>query len=122
VADARRATGEAGEAYVAGRLEREGFTILQRNWRVRGGEIDIIALDGDELVFVEVRVRAGQVGDAEGSVDGRKLATLLRAGRRYVHAHAEHEDRIWRIDLVAIDLALNKSVRSYRHYQNLTLE
>ena len=37
-------TGDAGEAYVAGRLEREGYTILERNWRVRGGEIDIIAL------------------------------------------------------------------------------
>lgn len=122
MADTRRATGEAGEAYVAGRLEREGYTILQRNWHVRGGEIDIIALDRDELVFVEVRVRAGQDGAAEGSVDARKLATLLRAGRRFVVVHQEHEDRIWRIDLVAIDLAPNRSIRSYRHYQNLTLE
>jgi putative endonuclease len=122
MADSRRSTGEAGEAYVAGRLERESYTILQRNWRVRGGEIDIVALDGDELVFVEVRVRVGAEGDAEGSVDRRKLETLMRAGRRFVDRHEQYEDRVWRIDLVAIDLAPNRSVRSYRHYQNLTLE
>jgi len=86
MSDQRRATGEAGEAYVAGRLEREGYRILERNWRIRGGEIDIVALDDDELVFVEVRVRRGQIGDAEGSVNSRKLATLLRAGQRYVDA------------------------------------
>lgn len=120
--DVRRATGEAGEAYVAGRLEREGFTILLRNWRVRGGEIDIVALDDDELVFVEVRVRAGEPGDAEGSVHSRKLATLIRAGRRFVEIHPEYDDRIWRIDLVAIDLAPNRSIVSYTHYENLTIE
>src|SRR5688500_14052776 len=47
----------AGEAFVTGRLQRDGYRILDRNWRVRGGELDIVALDGEILVFVEVKVR-----------------------------------------------------------------
>jgi putative endonuclease len=122
MSESRKLTGDAGEAFVAGRLEREGFVILERNWRVRGGEIDIIALDGEELVFVEVRVRGGHVGDAGSSVRHHKLATLMRSARRYVDRHEDLHDRVWRVDVVAIDLRNDGVIQSYQHARNVTLE
>ncbi len=50
-----RARGQEAEDFVAARLEKEGFTILDRNFTVRGGELDIVARKGDLLAFVEVR-------------------------------------------------------------------
>ena len=115
--------GSAGEAFVAGRLRRAGYQILDRNWRARGGELDIVALDGDVLVFVEVKVRRGSsVTDAEETVDTRKLRRLLLAGELYVEAHQELADQVWRVDLVAITLDASGVVRRYTHIENLTLE
>ncbi len=114
-------TGRAGEAFVAGRLERAGYRILDRNWRVRGGELDLVALDGETLVFVEVKVRTGdRFAAADDSLDWRQLGRLMVAAERYIERNAEHADRIWRVDLVAVTLAGDGVVRRYNHYQNLT--
>ncbi|MDQ3549072.1 MAG: YraN family protein, partial [Chloroflexota bacterium] len=62
--------GNAGESFVVGRLQRAGYRIIDRNWRIRGGEIDIVALDGETLAFVEVKARTGErVGYAEDAID-----------------------------------------------------
>ena len=115
--------GNAGESFVAGRLERNGYRVIDRNWRIRGGELDIVALDGDVLVFVEVKVRTGdRVNIAEEAVDARKLGRLLRAAEMYVEAHPEHLDRLWRVDLIAVTLSPDGFVRRYNHVENLTLE
>lgn len=119
----RSDTGAAGEAYVAGRLEREGYDVIERNWRTRVGELDIVALDDDVLVFVEVRVRTGdRVVMADETVDAAKLTKIMRAAEMFVAAHPEHEDRVWRIDFVAITLDATGAVQRYRHYDNLTLD
>ena len=123
MSDARARRGAAAERYVAGRLEREGYRILDRNWFARVGELDIVALHDDVLVFVEVRVRRGpDSGYADETVTRRKLANLMAAGQRYIQAHPEHEDRFWRVDFVAITLDRRGSIRRYHHYENLTLE
>jgi putative endonuclease len=114
--------GNAGEAFVAGRLERAGYQILDRNWRMRGGELDIVALDGDILVFVEVKVRSGNWAVAEESLDARKLGRLMRAAEMYVNLHPELIDRLWRVDFVAITLSSDGVVLRYSHAENLTLE
>ncbi len=115
--------GNAGESFVVGRLQRAGYRIIDRNWRIRGGEIDIVALDGETLAFVEVKARTGErVGYAEDAIDTRKLTRLMRAAEMYVEAHAEHGDRIWRVDFVAITLSAGGVVRRYSHVENLTLE
>ena len=115
--------GNAGEAFVAGRLERAGYRILDRNWRVRGGELDIVALDGAILVFVEVKVRTeGRVTVAEETLDARKLGRLMMAAEMYVAAHPELLDRLWRVDFVAITLSAGGVVRRYSHVENVTLE
>jgi putative endonuclease len=123
MSDARAKRGAAAEAYVARRLEREGYRILERNWFARVGELDIVALQDDVLVFVEVRVRKGlQVGYADESITRRKLSNLMKAAQRYIQTHQKHEDRFWRVDFVAITLDQHGAMKRYHHYENLTLD
>lgn len=99
----RKRLGDFGEEHAAMRLTAHGHTILARGWRCAAGELDLVTLDGDELVIVEVRTRRGEKrGTPEESIVGRKAARLLRLGELFLQAHPAHERRIWRIDLVAI--------------------
>lgn len=116
-------TGAAAETYVAGRLQREGYRIVARNWRVRGGELDIVALDGATLVFVEVKARTGErVVIADETVTPTKLRRIYVAAEAFVDAHPEYEDTVWRVDLVAMTLRPDGSIQRYQHYQDLSLE
>ncbi|MGN0835562.1 MAG: YraN family protein [Candidatus Spyradosoma sp.] len=87
---ARRERGDAGEDFAAKFLRREGAKILLRNWRHGHDEIDIVALDGDCLVFVEVKTRSET--DPHGgyaAVDAHKRAAQKRAARAYLDALRE---------------------------------
>lgn len=99
------AVGASGERIAALLLEQAGCRIIARNWHCRGGELDLVALDGDTLVCVEVRVRtrAGH-GTAAESVIGTKTKRILHAVAAFIAAHPEHGDRLVRIDVVAITL------------------
>ena len=93
--------GEAAENLAAEFLERRGLTILERNYRCRGGEIDLVARDGTTLVFVEVRYRRSRTfGGAAASVDARKQARILLAARHYLSGRG---DVPCRCDVVALD-------------------
>jgi putative endonuclease len=77
--------GRAAEDEACRFLTAQGLRILERNFRVRGGEIDIIALDGGALVFCEVRLRSrGDFGGALESIDRRKQARLAHAASCYL--------------------------------------
>jgi putative endonuclease len=80
-----RALQQAGEQAAARHLERRGFRILARNWRIRMGELDLVAEEGSVLVFVEVKTRrsAGFVDPAAG-VDFRKRCRLRRLAEAYL--------------------------------------
>ena len=81
----RGATGAAAEALAAQFLAARGLTIVARNFRTRHGEIDLIARDGDSLVFVEVRLRSrGDFGGAAGSVTAAKRARWIAAALGYL--------------------------------------
>ena len=85
--DGRKAAcrGREGERLAAGFLMQSGLRILQRNYRCRRGEVDLIARDGDTLVFVEVRWRTGQrQGGAGESIDRHKQRRLMAAARFYL--------------------------------------
>ena len=100
------AVGASGERDRRPRCSKQaGCRIIARNWHCRGGELDLVALDGDILVCVEVRVRteAGH-GTAAESVVGVKTKRLLHAVAAFIDAHPEHADRLVRIDVVAITL------------------
>lgn len=83
-------------------LESHDFSILARNFRCRAGEIDVVALDGDVVVFVEVRSRSGALlGTPLESVDARKQQRLARVARHYLLARGWTE-RDARFDVVGI--------------------
>jgi putative endonuclease len=93
--------GVRGERIAAGYLERRGWRILEKNIRVGQGELDIIAMDGDELVVVEVRARrVGKLLPAAMSVGPRKFRRLIKAARKYVQKISF--DGNWRIDVLAV--------------------
>jgi len=77
--------GAAAEARAADYLQRQGLRILERNWRCRRGEIDLIARDGNTLVFVEVRARASRAfGGAAASITAAKQARIIAAAEQYL--------------------------------------
>ncbi|MDR2244957.1 MAG: YraN family protein [Burkholderiales bacterium] len=77
--------GQEAEALAVGFLERQGLVVVARNVRNRYGEIDIIARDGDTLVFVEVRLRGSHAfGGAVASISAQKQQRLWRAAQRYL--------------------------------------
>lgn len=97
----RRVVGRAAEQLAARFLEAHGLVILERNFRCRAGEVDLIARHGGTLVFIEVRLRAGDTfGGAAASVDARKQAKVLRAARYYL---ANRSEQPCRCDVVVLD-------------------
>ncbi|MBR3420262.1 MAG: YraN family protein [Oscillospiraceae bacterium] len=81
----KRQTGDLGEDAVCAYLERQGAEILCRNFTVRGGEIDIIAQQGEYLLFVEVKTRRpGSLVSGAAAVDARKQRLIIRTAEQYL--------------------------------------
>lgn len=86
----RQAKGAAAEQLAADYLQRQGLTLIERNFRVRGGEIDLICRDGKSTVFVEVRLRnRSDFGGAAASITAAKQARLILAARHWLLRHGE---------------------------------
>lgn len=100
----RRALGKLGEDMAAQHLQRNGYVILERNYRSREGEVDIVARDGDRLAFVEVRTRRGTAfGTPKESVTLRKQSKLTGVAQHYLQEKG-YVDVDWGIDVVAVQL------------------
>lgn len=94
-------TGRDGEEAAARFLEAQGYVIVERNCRLSGGEIDIIALDGSCLVVIEVKTRRGsQFGSPFEAVDARKRQRLAAAALEYMAAR--NLDMPLRFDVAAV--------------------
>lgn len=79
------ARGRAAEALAARLAERSGLAVLERNFRIRGGEIDLVCREGETLVFIEVRLRShAAFGGAAASIDRAKRRRLILAARHYL--------------------------------------
>lgn len=101
---ARQADGHQAEDLACAHLERSGLRILARNYRVRGGEIDCIALDNDTLVFIEVRYRkSARFGGAAASIDVRKQQRVIHAAQVYLMKNPRQNHRPCRFDCVLLD-------------------
>lgn len=98
----RAALGAAGEDAAVALLAAHGYRIVARNVRLPGGEIDVIARDGDVVVFVEVKARAGDsYGAAVRAVDARKRATLRALAADWLQIAAPRAKA--RFDVVTFD-------------------
>jgi putative endonuclease len=99
---AKDGVGAYGEQVAVNHLERQGFTVLDRNWRCELGEIDIVAREGDCLVVVEVKTRRStRFGPPQEAVTPTKLARLRRLTARWVLTMGVHPARM-RIDVVSV--------------------
>jgi putative endonuclease len=96
-----RRLGSAFEDAAAEYLAGQGYTLITRRFKTRGGEVDLIALDGEVLAFVEVRQRSHPDFSPEASVDRAKQERLFAAASRYLALY-EGPEREVRFDLVAM--------------------
>ena len=114
----RRALGDFAERVAVQHLEAKGYAIVGRNVRTREGEIDIIAQRDETLAFVEVRCRRGdRMGTAAESLSPAKQRRLVALAEAY---GATHEDLPpgRRIDVIAVDLALDGRLLSLNHIED----
>jgi putative endonuclease len=101
--NARGALGRYGEDLAARRLAEAGLSVLERNWRCRGGEIDIVASDGDALVICEVKTRReGEYEHPLAAVTARKAERLRSLAEHWLADHGGPPPGGVRIDVVAV--------------------
>lgn len=100
-------TGKQGEEIAMAHLRREGYVLIERNYRCLFGEIDIIAREGDTLCFIEVKSRrSARYGDPQLAVNHKKQQKMTRVALHYLSSH-DLCDRPARFDVVAVRLAEN---------------
>lgn len=113
--------GARGERLAERALVGRGYVILERNWRCTEGEIDLIARDGEELVFVEVKTRSSTAfGHPFEAITAAKLARLRRLVAAWVTAEGRHHGRAerLRIDAIAV-LAPPDAPASLEHLEGI---
>ena len=115
---ARQGLGRTGERLAAETLMGRGYRILERNFRCSYGEIDLVAEDEYDLIFIEVKTRRGTAyGRPEEAVTQHKQRKLLEIASYYLDLHA-CSDRSWRIDVVAVQLSARGAFEEIRIYQH----
>jgi putative endonuclease len=98
----KRREGSRGENLAAEHLERTGYRIVERNYRFERGEIDLIAKDGEELVFIEVKARRSDAfGPPEDAITTQKQEQIKRVAEGYLFER-QIEEQACRFDVVAI--------------------
>ncbi|WP_379151268.1 YraN family protein [Paenibacillus sp. sgz5001063] len=115
----RKQKGADGERAALQYLSSQGYRIIERNWRCRSGELDIIAEYGEVLVFIEVRSRSGSPlqGTPEESVDERKIRQVRATAQVYIHMKSEYERRV-SFDVVTVMLNEDRSIASLHHIRD----
>ena len=112
--------GRAGEEYVCSYLENKGWKIERRNYRIRGGEIDIIASKDDTVAFVEVKSRKfGSIDEAIEAIDRRKQSLVIRAAGRYLNEFPAGDKSV-RFDAAAVTVTTEDIPRvlEMKYYEN----
>ncbi|NLX13137.1 MAG: YraN family protein [Phycisphaerales bacterium] len=100
--DDRAVLGRKGERLALRFLRRKGCKLVTRNYRCAGGELDLVLLDDEVVVFVEVKTRTGRThADPEDAVNLPKRQRIIRAARYFLQ-QTDSFDRMFRFDIVAI--------------------
>lgn len=114
--------GQRGEEIAVKYLQNKGYKVIGRNFRLRNGEIDIIALEDKNkvLVFVEVKTRiSSQFGSPLEAITPWKLRSIIRTAQYYKHIHPNLPESL-RIDAVSVKLFIDYSIDSVEHVENIS--
>jgi len=116
----KQTLGNKGEEEAGKYVQNKGYKILGKNYCSKFGEIDLIARDKDELIFIEVKARSNDdFGLPEQEFNARKKKRLRRVIQSYLWEKKATDDQ-WRVDLITVDYS--QSSPRICHYQNLSLE
>ena len=111
--------GDKGEMIAADYLHRENFQLLDRQFHTRFGELDIVALKTDMVIFVEVKTRTSdRFGLPEASMTATKIERIENAGLIWLKEHPDAPDD-WRIDVISIFLDHQDQVLNLQHFKNV---
>lgn len=112
--------GKLGEDIASSYLRKQGYTIIQRNYKARYGELDIIALHKGILIFIEVKTRIDAwFGTPEEAVTPKKLREVVKTAEYFKLLHTELPDEM-RVDVIGIQLT-GGNVSYFKHTQNVTM-
>lgn len=110
----RRSVGSQGEDAVAHWLISRGFTVLEKNYRTREGEVDLIASKSDLLVFVEVKTRKSSYFPLSQVIVPQKQKRIIRAAKHYLASH-EYGEKACRFDVALVEGAVTQSIEYIPH-------
>ena len=98
-------TGNAGEEKAAQYLENQGYSIIERNFRTKGGEVDIIAFKNDTIVFVEVKTLPnGTIDMIQRELNYQKRQRIIKTSKRFLLKHRQYSNSYIRFDVIVIDM------------------
>ena len=119
-ANKKQQIGQNGEQIAAEFLSANSYQVLAQNYRKNSGEIDLICLDNNEIVFVEVKTRTNlKYGTPELAVDQKKLMKIIETGLQYLQ-ETQNQSMAWRVDVVAILLA-QSGKPEISHYKGIRI-
>lgn len=119
-ANKKQQIGQNGEQIAAEFLTANSYQVLAQNYRKNSGEIDLICLDNNEIVFVEVKTRTNlKYGTPELAVDQKKLMKIIETGLQYLQ-ETQNQSLAWRVDVVAILLA-QSGKPEISHYKGIRI-
>jgi putative endonuclease len=109
--------GKAGEDAASLYLKSLGFEVIERNWRITAGEIDIIARKGNLTIFVEVKSRSGNLfGEPEESITPAKVAKLRALAQNYIAENFVKGEI--RFDVISVVADRNGGIKDIRHIKD----
>jgi len=112
--------GKQGETDAYNYLRKKHYSILQRNFRSRAAEIDIIAKKDNTYIFVEVKARIGdRMGKPYEAVNYRKISHIKLGALLYSKLHTITSQKL-RIDVISIEYNADMSITKLQHFENVT--
>ena len=97
--------GDNGENRAVEYLISNGFAIIERNWRTKGGEVDIIAFKNDTIVFVEVKTLPnGTIDMIQRELNYQKRQRIIKTSKRFLLKHRQYSNSYIRFDVIVIDM------------------
>ncbi len=112
--------GNRGERLAADYLNQQGYQLLDQKFTAPYGELDLVALESDMVVFVEVKTRTSEsFGMPESGITPAKLERIEKAGLVWLQGHPEMPDD-WRIDVIAIQIDQHNNILDLQHFINVS--